>query len=215
MHTFIPSMRAPECDLCHRTEQFHKLPKCDECDILSHEVEYIRGRILCAMCDKKLQLQILDAVSREAEKLSSVNYNGDYFNLKMASIIELKHAIDADDSIPKEQKEYEWHNAIVKRYTTLKDKIFKLSNELHDSSVEILAINSTLRQFGSALRAELREEIRKADQAYQPEPPKKQIRTRISSTKKTPFEKLCESYALMKGISVTAAKLELEGKVKK
>lgn len=98
---------------------------------------------------------------------NSIRLSTDIFNAKIASITELKKAIDADDSI--EQKHFKLAEVLNERYQRLTSVIFDKRQEVVEAENEQRAIQHYYNELSKKLKAEEREKIKLADLEYKPE----------------------------------------------
>ena len=149
-------------------------------------------------------------IIEESERVdNSIRYNGDIYNAKTVAIIDLKKAIDSDDTIPAENKAIVFQDKLAERYYKLSTRIFELDSEKFELATEQLAIGNTLRGLGNEYRKEIRERIRAADKHYQPEKPKI-IKETKKREKKDPFLLMVKAFANLHGISETEAEIRLK-----
>lgn len=216
-HSFIPSqLNKTLCAKCNRDIFAHtKNAQCESCP-KKGKCEVIENVLMCEDCQEQhlssrrneIEYKLQDAkqvIEQSRQIDSAIRYNGDIFNAKTIAFADIKKAIDNDDSIPAEEKSITFQKVLVERYHTLKEKIFKIDNEKHEMVVEGLAIGKTLRDLGNALREEIREQIKQLDSSYVPVKPKL-VTTKIKKEKKTPFDRIVESVAVAKGLSIEDAK---------
>lgn len=226
------------CSECHRTEAEHTAIniKCGKCGELK-PCDYFKKikAVLCSHCaalaagfdglkETPVLTNYVSPADRLKEDLSQITAPGSLFNSKMIALIELKKSIWADETIPQDEKHFYYQKRITEIYEHLSKVVFdkekeitKIQTELLDPKAELLAIGKEFRDYGSELRAEIREKIRQSDLAYKPEPVKKPVKTdsvKKSSAKKTPMDRLIEALALSQGIDKDKARILLEsGKI--
>jgi len=207
------------CASCNELLSKHK-DECESCGALSMECKMHEPTkmFLCWTCyDKNLQalLNKIDTSQAEHKVFNVVNeqirYNGDFYNAKTQAIVDLKLAIENDDSI--EDKQFAFQNALVERHKHLQSVIFEVDKQKYEATLEQLAIGRTLREFGDSLRKEIREELRKNDNTYSP--PVQKILTKPKMAKKiTPIERIIENLAATSNISKEQARAMIKAGMK-
>lgn len=142
---------------------------CESCNSRdARQIAALGNKVLCPSCLRATVQSSTVQVQVEQKKEEKVLVRGDIYNLKIASIQEMKLAIDADDSIPADSKAYKFHEALADRYHMLSTAIFERDRLNHEDSVEKIAINKTLQEFTASVREEIRKKIAESDAKYQP-----------------------------------------------
>lgn len=100
---------------------------------------------------------------------ASLRINTDIFNAKIKSINELKEGIDADASIPDNQKHFVLAQVLGERFNKLNDLLHGLRQQTGDAENEQRAIQTYYNELSKKLREEERAKIRLADTKYKPE----------------------------------------------
>jgi hypothetical protein len=210
------------CEFCNRSLIDHtRLAICETCKKTSDCEVNSSGQLLCAICyeitldalmistapKQSINAPIEPVTITSAEDIiadakvidAGIRSNGDFYNAKVIAIADIKRAIDNDESIPDEMKMLRLQEVLAERYNHLKQVVFNLDNSKHDAVIEQLAISQTLRDFGNALRTEIREKIRQADEQYQPEKPKV-VKPKVTKPKasKNPIDMIVDAYMSMK-----------------
>lgn len=199
-HTFIASNiegMIGKCAICKRAEIDHTPEaKCDKCSATGVEMMLWREFLYCPDCVEKqraYEQYVIDTADErvkvgrflaEAQKIdASIRVFTDIFNAKTVAIEELRKAIDADDTIPQDQKYYKLGSVLSDRYTHLKDVIHSKREEITAIESEVRAIQTYFNTFANNLRAEEREKLRIQDSKYVVQEPKKITQPKAISTK--------------------------------
>ena len=174
-----------KCDRCKRSELDHSdQATCESCPNIGI-MNLSGGILLCRECIAKeietslahqspeLQEQRLKehrerttiiAQSRAID--SSIQVRTDLFNAATISIIELKSAIDSDETIA--NKNYTLAEELSKRFHHFKKIIFEKNEEIISASNNQKAIQVYLNQLANSLRVEEREKLKITDINYKP-----------------------------------------------
>lgn len=100
---------------------------------------------------------------------SSIRVSSDLFNAGTVPIIELKNAIDKDDSIPADKKTYRLAEVLLERFNQHKKAIFDYQEKIVAEHTDQKAIQKYLNNMASQLQTEEREKLKIADINYKPE----------------------------------------------
>jgi hypothetical protein len=111
-----------------------------------------------------------DVVKLSQQIDSSITVSSDIFNAKTTAILDLKAAIDNDESIT--NKPYKLAETLKTRFEHLTGVIFNAGEQIKDANNEQKAIQQFLNNLANSLRSEEREKLRLADIKYQPQPVK-------------------------------------------
>lgn len=211
-HAFTPSKtNQSSCSLCKFNLNSHSdTAECESCDYMGR-VEPYKGILLCPSCltseksfdfsestNGQFRVDTMNTLIKAREIDTAVSVRTDIFNSATVSIIELKKAIDADNSI--ENKNFALANALNDRFQHFKKVIFELSEDIIIKSNEQRAIQSYLNQLANSLRTEEREKLRLNDINYKPSTIKP-IKT-VNKSSKPKLDKVeLRKYALELGIS--------------
>lgn len=162
-----------------------ELIECECCDYKGTDVKKVYGNMLmCPACLKKeeeLEKQteetaqdrvdaMNDVLKRQREIDTSINISTDLFNARTVAIVEMKAAIDQDNTI--ENKEFELASRLKERFTHLKQVVFDIDKQRLEATTEQRSIQQYLNELANRLRTEEREQLRLSDISYQPKPPK-------------------------------------------
>jgi len=128
------------------------------------------------MNERNNKLMEMRTLERQVHVDTTIQVTSDIFNAKTVAIIELKEAIENDDSI--ENKQYELAKRLKDRFTHLKEVIFERTQENLKDSSEQRSIQSYLNNLANNLREKERDELRLKDLTYKPLPPSKPTKPR-------------------------------------
>ncbi len=189
-HTFISSTVegfVGKCAICKRAESDHGPDaKCDKCGTVG-ATEYVLWRefLYCPECvEKQRQYEqyVIDTADErvkvhrflmEARNIdASIRVFTDIFNAKTVAIEEIRKAIDADDTVPADQKYYKLGSVLSERFTHLKDVIHSKREEITAIESEVRAIQTYFNTFANNLRQEERDKLRIQDSKYVVQEPK-------------------------------------------
>jgi hypothetical protein len=152
-----------------------KIGDCEACDSVNTKITFQYGNMwLCDECWQKellVQTQVKDTVNILDHARSvdnSVEIKSDLFNAATVAAIELKAAIEQDDSIPSDQKMYAYAKTCMDRMQHMKKVIFEQREELiKNESIARMWLVQTQESAGR-LRTEQREHFKNLDVSYQP-----------------------------------------------
>ena len=199
-----------ECIHCNRDYISHMdIVACEacgaprKCDIFG-DLKNPKAMLLCDSCADKerkanddvlVRTKTLIDVARSID--DTITYNGDVFNAKTIALIELKRALDSDESLSVEERKYKFHELLAERYSKLKKVVFQLDKKKEDLTIEQLVIAKNLRSYGDDVRKEIREKIAQADANYAP-PIKRVIKAVVKPLeKKSAIDILIDKMMLM------------------
>lgn len=170
---------------------------CECCDKVNVEV-WTSSRNMTQCADCKAADEQVEARSREAAKLiqdsrqidSAITLKTDIFLSKTVAAVELKAAIDNDDSIPAAEKNHAYARECMVRFLKLRDVILPADRAaITEKENEMRMWQVNVQTMAGKLRADQRAQFREVDFNYQPAP----ITKRQKTTKpvKTPkFDKV-------------------------
>lgn len=134
-------------------------------------------------------ININEVLTKTREIDARVKVNTDLFNAETVSIVEIKKAIDADETIT--NKPYALAVALQERYTTYKTAIFGLSEQITNETNKQKAIQVYLNNLANQLRANEREKLKINDINYQVSPvSNRKVSLGTSKIVKAPKKKL-------------------------
>jgi hypothetical protein len=158
-----------ECDSCNNKGVLQivgKLLLCREC--LAKEIENSLPSVPVADLTPSTPLtNTVLQMSREVD--NSIRVSSDLFNAATTPIMELKKAIDLDDSIPQDKKTYKLAEELLQRFNIHKRAIFDMQEKIVAEHSSQRAIQQYLNNMASSLQAEEREKLKLADINYKPE----------------------------------------------
>lgn len=139
----------------------------------------------------------------------------DFFNAKIASIIEMKQLIDNDDSIAREQKQYELAKQLRSRVQYLSKVLFQFQHGQLEVAGEIKSIQSYINDSNN-FRKEIRDGFAISNPNFVPQPIKSNVpkETKPKAKKQTIEDKLAEGYAKRMNVSIERARLFIAGKLR-
>lgn len=187
-HAFTPSFT--DTKLCGRQNCGFPADKHGndaECDACTNRgiLQVCNGMALCRECVAKEIENTLPSVpvesltpseplknavlqmSREID--NSIRVSSDLFNANTTPILELKKAIDSDDSIPADKKHYKLAEVLLERFNTHKRAIFDMQEKIVAEHSNQRAIQQYLNTLATKLQTEEREKLKLADINYKPE----------------------------------------------
>lgn len=171
---------------------------CESCDRTDCNVELIGNTAMCYTCANMHNASLKASytpkqVIEDSRAIdSSLTYNGDFFNAATIPTIELKRAIDSDDSLSEDEKQWKFQSELAARYEHFKDVVFLKQEELHQANLQVLHISKTIREFGDNVRKEVRERIKQADEKYIPQVPKGVVKVKVKA-KLSPMDNMIAS----------------------
>lgn len=195
------------CAICREQKEVHlrygNLIICDPCFQKNEELTAIN---MTPQAQSERVESMNQAVIMARQTDATIQVRADVFNAHTAAIVELKNAIDADESIS--NKAYTLAEELVKRFTHFKTVVFDLNQQLIEANTQQKAIQTYLNTLANTLRAEEREKLRLQDVNYKPNPIKvtkvRALGTVTAGTraKKQPLDKVAlKKYAKELGVS--------------
>jgi hypothetical protein len=236
-HSFVVNKLNPKlCGFCNRDFMSHtKKAQCNDCKKIT-DCELFgtspSAKLLCPSCTEiaihnntvilegtkiKRELNALEfalngTVEQAKEIDNATRLSGDIFNAHTIPYVVIRDSIEQDETIPQDEKAFRVHEAIMARIESFKPLIRKLDDEKHQLVIQQMAGINLLRDYGNGLRKEIRERLREADNNYIV--PVAEVKPRIKKETKGTVDRLVESLALAKGISIEdAAELLRKGKL--
>lgn len=160
---------------------------CECCDATDVVIRTQHGSIkMCEACIAK-EASVVPAVNAIIASShavdSTIKLKTDIFTAKTVAVVELHGAIQADDTIPADMKDFKMAEECSKRYQHLKDVIFAKRQELLEAENEARAWQVNTQEFAGKLRTELKEKFKQFDLNYQP-PQEKIKKPRATSAPK-------------------------------
>lgn len=186
------------CEVCESeklvTVKYGNMKFCDECWLIEERASNENQ----SLANQQKRLDELNSKQAESNQIlnevkkidSSIQVRTDLFNAATKSIIDIKKAIDSDETI--QNKPYELAKILTERLNHFNTVVFELKNELVEAGTNQRALQTSLNQLANQLRAEEREKLKIADINYKPNPIKvptpRNISTR-TTLKKTKIDK--------------------------
>lgn len=191
-----------KCNVCESTKNivvWEAQPWCNDCK----KVEMLAQKDIVDTADERVKeikdINAMNTLDRQIYVDTTIQVASDIFNAKTVAIIELKKAIDEDESI--DNKQYELAKRLKDRFTHLKEVIFTRTQENLQDSSEQRSIQSYLNNLANSLREKEREELRLKDLTYKPLAPSKPGKPRKPKVKTPKFNKAdIKMYAAQLGV---------------
>jgi len=164
-----------KCCICESIKDivvWEAQPWCKGCKIKEEGAQ----KDIVDTADERVNEMNMNTLERQIHVDTTIQVTSDVFNAKTVAIIELKEAIDNDDSI--ENKQYELAKRLKDRFTHLKEVIFERTQENLNDSSEQRSIQSYLNNLANNLREKERDELRLKDLTYKPLAPSKPAKPR-------------------------------------
>jgi hypothetical protein len=150
---------------CRITLMHGNMWMCDECKA--------KDDALKAELNEKAQQKKLDAILDKSRVIDqSINVKTDLFNAATIPAIELKAAIDADESIPADQKHFRYTDEAYTRFLQFKQAVFQQRQQLVEAENTMRMWQTQVRTSAATLKAEQREKYKTEDLNYTPVTPK-------------------------------------------
>jgi hypothetical protein len=153
--------------------------------------------LLCKVCwDKEAQIPI-NAVLKEARDIDTqVELRTDIFNAKTKAILDIKAAIDSDETI--ENKNLKLAEILKARFLQFRTVIFEAQQKIVDASNEQKAIQIYLNTLANQLRAEEREQLQLQNINYKPAQvkPAKTPKPKVRKLDKNELRRVAGQYEL-------------------
>jgi hypothetical protein len=152
-----------------------RIGDCEVCDATNIVVIIAHGNILmCESC--KTNDDALTTKNKEIKQIvqssnqvdESIQIKTDLFNAGTVAAIELRGAIDADDTIPADQKDYAYAKLCLIRFQHFQKVVFEQRQELLARENEMRAWQVQTQTAAGKLRSEYRDQFRSVDVSYQP-----------------------------------------------
>lgn len=211
-----PNKKIGDCEVCDSTNiditvHYGNMWFCDTCwekeesaTKINTSPDAINSRLAAveSVHESRYDNPITNAITNTKDIDSKIQVRTDLFNSATTAIIELKAAIDADDTIP--NKPYSLASTLKYRFEHYRHIVFELNEQIVEAGNNQRAIQVYLNTLANQLRAEERESLKLADINYKPISPKVAVK-RISTSqtgKKTKIDKVeLRKYASELGVS--------------
>lgn len=167
----VNQTRIQDCEVCTATAikttcTYGNIWMCDDC------IERERKLTEENMKPENVQARVNATLHAAAKIDESVVVKTDLFNAATVASVELKAAIDNDENIPADQKQYVYANACLERFQKFQKIVFDQRQELLETENKMRMWQMQVQQAAATLRGELREKFKQFDVNYQPAPPK-------------------------------------------
>lgn len=167
----VNQTKIQDCEVCSNTAikttcTYGNIWMCDEC------IEKERKLTEENMKPENVQARVNATLHAAAKIDESIVVKTDLFNAATVASVELKAAIDNDENIPADQKQYVYANACLERFQKFQKVVFDQRQELLENENKMRMWQTQVQQAASTLRGELREKFKQFDVNYQPIPPK-------------------------------------------
>lgn len=151
----------------------------------------------------------LNILAKSMQIDNAIQLHTDIFNAKTVAIVELKKAIEADDSI--ENKHYKLAEVIGERFKHLTQVIFDARQKQVDAQNEQKAIQVYLNQLVDKLSKEEREKLKLHDIEYKPsdKPVKKPSAAKVKKFDKTEVREFAQKLTDELGFPVADSILQM------
>jgi hypothetical protein len=160
------------------SNQSKKIGDCEICDSTNTVIVMAHGNIwMCESCKKTddeltIRNKEINSLIQSSTLDAGVQIKTDLFNAATVASIELKGAIDADESIPADKKDYFYAKVCLERFQHFQKVVFEQRQELLVRENEMRAWQVQTQTAAGKLRSEYREQFRSVDVSYQPTPVK-------------------------------------------
>lgn len=148
-----------------------KIDDCECCSRTAVELTLEYGNTwMCSDCkEKSVKAHSVNSVIAESRKIDSlIEVRQDVYNAATVPFIELKAAIDNDESIPADQKGYAFLKEVELRLEKFDKVTFDLKEALVNNQNERHSWAVSARDFIAKQRTELRNQFKQLDLNYQP-----------------------------------------------
>lgn len=159
-----------------------KIDDCDACPKQDVEVWSLDNMLLCADCRAKqldaknaaarLPVAVESLIAKSQKQDASIQVKADIFNAATVSFIELKAAVDNDENVPADQKEFEFVKLVAERIKKFNEVIFADEAALNEKKNERHAWHTQMKEFANKLREDQRAKLKQFDINYTPSSPK-------------------------------------------
>jgi len=188
-----------------------KTSNCEVCESVNVPVYRMPGNIdMCEACknaEEAATQRSVEAINliNESKKIDSlIELKSDVFNAATVSAPELRAAIENNQDIPANMKDYEFAKQSFERFKHLQEVIFKQRVELQVKEAEMRVWQANVQTAAGKLREEYKAQFKAIDIAYQPTTPTiKKVKVAASGKPKTSkafSKKQCDEAALKYGV---------------
>lgn len=193
-----------DCECCLKTDitlhHFNNMWMCDEC----------KTKELALMPEVKIVNGVNNIIEKSRQIDASVEIKADLFNAETVASVELKSAIERDETIPADKKQYVYADESLTRYLQFKQAVFEMREEMNRKENAMRFWQVQARQAAATLHGEFREKFKALDINYQPvAPPKPKLPSASkpkTGTKKFKLEEI-KKFAEQYGVPHTSVQL--------
>jgi len=126
----------------------------------------------------------------------------DFFNAETIAYVDVQKQIDADDSIPQDEKRFAYHNYIKTQHELFRKRLFELKKEELELSNRDKALQYILNSITHKFKTEERDALKLQDINYVP----KVVAVKAPKVKLSPEDKLIDTYAKFLKVDFETAK---------
>jgi len=194
-----------------------KAGECEQCESIG-SIHLVHGRIwLCLPCKEQDERVLAESIrttnqSREAQSMlhnarrmdTAIELKQDIYMSNIPATVELRAAIEADESIPSNQKQYAYTKATNERALHLQSVLFELRKAVNERENEYKLWVTETQTNAAKLSSELREQFKSMDISYAPRVMKPTKQPTIKTAKTGPkkdsaqvVKEVAEKYGLM------------------
>jgi len=191
-----------------------KTANCEVCEAVNVPVYRMPGNIeMCESCkasEEAATQRSVEAINliTESKKIDSlIELKSDVFNAATVSAPELRAAIENNQDIPANMKDFEFAKQCFERFKHMQQVIFQQRVELQEKEAEMRVWQANVQTAAGKLREEYKAQFKAIDIAYQPQTPTiKKIKSAATSGKgnkpgtKTFNKKACDEAAAKYGV---------------
>ena len=189
---------------------------CECCDRINVVVTRRHNDLMCSACieleDNAINRQrAVETIEKSVQIDATIELKTDIFNAATVPFTELRVAIQHNDAIPADQKEYELVKMAAERIKLMNAAIIADEQALMLKKNERHAWLTNVQEVASRLRTDYREKFRQFDLSYEPKPVKstkpKAVKAPGTDTTKTEVRKAVNEAA--KKYSVDASVIRM------
>ena len=158
---------------------------CECCTSVNVEIFQMHGNMLmCSECrDKEIALaRINDQLEASRAIDASIQSKNQIFTAPTIPSIELKNLIQQNDSIPSNQKDFEYAREIATRFKHAQQVLFEKRKETLEQEKQVRDLQGEVQVAIGKLRGDLKAQFKELDINYQPIAPKTVKSPRVPST---------------------------------
>lgn len=196
-----------------------KLGDCESCDQTNIEITLHYNIWMCDACWQKelavvptTKLNEVNLIIEKAKQIdNSIQIKSDIWNAETVAAKELYAAVQQDENIPQDQKDYAYTKLSAERVQKFQKVVFDQRQELLENENKLRMWQVNTQEAAGKLRTELREQFKQFDVNYQPVTPKTVKPTKTPSPK-TASVKASKVAAAKYGVDVVGVQLIAQAK---